>query len=174
VPGQRDWISEFVRRFVTEHDIETIWSIGNSMGGYGAILFCDRLPISQVIAFVPQVFLAKQFLALRIWAKHVRSIRDDVVRDLVPTMAVADCRFHIVSGDSFSDDIRQMGHLRRQLPAAPHVRIVIAPGQRHSVVRWLQDHGQLANLVAALWAGDRQGLEDCSKALPRPLDLSQA
>jgi len=174
VPGLRDRIAEIVRHCVAEHGIEEIWAIGNSMGGYGAILFSDRLRISQVVAFVPQILMTPEMLAQPNWANYVAPIREGVERDLVPIMATADCRFHIVTGDRFADDILQMGHLRNTLPDAPQVRIVIAPGQSHYVARWLKNQGQLASLVSALWAGDRRGLEDCSKALPQPLDLTLA
>ena len=173
-PGQRERIQRIVGRFVAERGIDTIWSIGNSMGGYGAILFSDRLRISKVVAFVPQLLMTPEVLAQPNWADYVAPIRDEVERDLVPIIAAADCRFHIVTGDRFDDDILHMGHLRKTLPDAPQVRIVIVPGQSHYVARWLKEQGQLAKLVAALWAGDRQGLEDCSKALPRPLDLTRA
>ena len=173
-PGLRDRIADLVRRFVARHGIEEIWSIGNSLGGYGAILFCDRLPISKVVAFVPQLLMSKEALAQPNWANYVAPIRDGVERDLIPIMAAADCRFHIVTGDRFADDLLHMGHLRKTLPDAPKVRIVTAPGQSHYVAKWLKDHGQLAKLVTALWAGDRQGLEDCSRALPQPLDLTLA
>lgn len=174
VPGLRDRIAEIVRHCVAEHGIEEIWAIGNSMGGYGAILFSDRLRISQVVAFVPQLLMTKELLAKPNWAAYVAPIRERVERDLIPIIAAADCRFHIVTGDRFADDILQMGHLRKTLSDAPQVRIVIAPGQSHYVARWLKDQGQLAKLVTALWAGDRQGLEDCSRALPQPLDLTLA
>jgi pimeloyl-ACP methyl ester carboxylesterase len=173
-PGLRERIADEVRRFVARHGIEEIWSIGNSLGGYGAILFCDRLPISKVVAFVPQLFMSKEALAQPNWANYVAPIREGVERDLIPIMAAADCRFHIVTGDRFADDLLHMEHLRKMLPDAPKVRIVTAPGQSHYVAKWLKDHGQLAKLVTALWAGDRQGLEDCSKALPQPLDLTLA
>lgn len=173
-PGQRDRIAGVVRRFVAEHGIDTIWSIGNSMGGYGAILFSDRLRISKVIAFVPQLLMTPEVLAQPNWADYVAPIGDEVERDLIPIMAAADCRYHIVTGDCFADDILHMGHLRKALPDDPKIRIVSAPGQSHYIARWLKEQGQLARLVAALWAGDRQTLEDCSKALPHPLDLSRA
>jgi hypothetical protein len=173
-PGQRDRIAKLVRRFAASHGIEEIWSIGNSLGGHGAILFCDLLPISKAVAFVPQLLMTPEVLARPNWANFVAPIRDGVERDLIPIMAAADCRFHIVTGDRFADDLLHMGHLRRTLPDAPKVRIVTAPGQSHYVAKWLKEQGQLAKLVTALWAGDRQGLEDCSKALPQPLDLTLA
>ncbi len=173
-PGQRDRIAGIVSRFVASHGISETWAIGNSMGGYGAILFSDRLGISQVVAFVPQLLMTSEVLSLPNWADYLAPIRDGVEPDLVPIIAAADCRFHIVTGDRFDDDILHMGHLRKTLPDTPKVRIVVAPGQSHYIARWLKDQGQLARLVAALWTENRQELENCSRALPQQLDLTQA
>ena len=173
-PGQRDRIARIVSRFVAAHGISETWAIGNSMGGYGAILFSHQLRISKVVAFVPQLLMTPEVLSLPNWADFVAPIRDGVEPDLVPIIAAADCRFHIVTGDRFDDDILHMGHLRKTLADASKVRIVVTPGQGHLVARWLKDQGQLAKLVAALWTGNRQALEDCSRALPQPLDLTLA
>lgn len=173
-PGQRDRIAGIVSRFVAENGISETWAVGNSMGGYGAILFSDRLGISKVVAFVPQLLMTPEVLALPNWADFVAPIRDGVEPDLVPIIAAADCRFHIVTGDRFNDDILHMGHLRKTFADASKVRIVVAPGQSHYIARWLKNQGQLARLVAALWADNRQDLEDCSRALPQPLDLTLA
>ena len=173
-PGLRDRIANVVRRFVAIHQIEEIWSIGNSMGGYGAILFCDRLPLSNVVAFVPQILMQAEIIECLSWADHLPQITDAVERDLTPIMAAADARYHLVYGDMDEDDLIQLGHLRTLLPDAAHVRIVIVPGQKHNIARWLKDQGQFSLLVSALWSEDRQKLEDCSKALETPLNLMLA
>ena len=174
VPGQRDRIAGIVRDFVAEHGVSETWAIGNSMGGFGAILFSHQLRISKVVAFVPQLLMTPEVLALPNWADYRAPIRDEVERDLVPIIAAADCQYHIVTGDRFADDLLHMAHLRKTLPGTPKVKIVVAPGQSHYLARWLKNNGQLTRLVAALWAGDRQELENCSRALPQPLDLSLA
>jgi pimeloyl-ACP methyl ester carboxylesterase len=173
-PGMRDRVAEVVRGFVLRQNIDEIWSIGNSMGGYGAILFRDRLPLSNVVAFVPQILMSERVIEGSVWSANRPDITDAVERDLTPIMAASDTRYHLVYGDRDQDDPIHLDHLRQHLPDAAHVRIVIAPGQQHYVAKWLKDQGQLSRLVAALWAGDRQKLEDCSKALETPLNLSLA
>lgn len=174
MPGQRDRIARIVRRFMGKHAIETVWSIGNSMGGHGAILFSGLLPISSVVAFVPQILMAKSVTDREVWNAHRPRIRHEVEPDLTPIMAAADCMFNIVTGDKHFDDPIHLAHIRKQLPTARNVKIVVVPGQKHSVYKWLDAHGNLADVIAALWAGDRLALENCSRALPQPLDLSLA
>jgi len=173
-PDQRERIAKVIRRFAAAKGFNTLWSMGGSMGGYGAILFAGLLPISQVVAFVPQVLMTEEVICRPVWAINRPNITDAVVRDLVPVIAGTKARINILYGDRDEDDLIHFGHLRRTLPASELVRIVIAPGQTHKVAPWLKAQGQLGRVVAALWAGDRRELEDCSKALERPLDLALA
>ena len=174
MPGQRDRIARTVRRFIDKHAIETVQSIGTSMGGHGAILFSSLLPISTAVAFVPQILMTPAVTDRPVWNSHRPRIKDAVQPDLTPIMAAANCRFNIVTGDQHYDDPIHLAHIRKQLPHAQNVKIVIVPGQKHNVYKWLDAQGQLTAITAALWAGDRQALEDCSRALPQPLDLSLA
>ncbi len=173
-PKQRDRIAEVINRFAAGLGCETIRSMGGSMGGYGAILFGDRVPFSQTIAFVPQLLMTEAVIRRPNWAWNRPNITDAVTRDLVPILGRATGVVTILYGDVDKDDLIHFGHLRRTLPLAPQVRIVIAPGQDHKVAPWLKAQGQLGRVVAALWTQDRNALENCSKALPRPLDLSLA
>ena len=171
-PDKRARVEAVVRRFMAEHGIQTVWSMGNSMGGYSAILFTDRLPVSKVVAFVPQILMTNAVIDQPHWSVHRPNIRDTVERDLTPIMAKANCTFHVVTGDAYAGDRTHFVHLREKLADAKNVKFVIVPGQGHQVADWLKKQGQLAPLVAALWAGDRQGVQACSLALERPLDLS--
>ncbi len=173
-PGLRDKLAALVRKVIAAQGIETVWSIGNSMGGFGAILFRDRLPISKVVAFVPQILLRDEVIDRPTWAANRHRIMPEVERDLTAIMAAKGTEFNLVYGDSDEDDRIQLGHLRQRLPDASHVRIVIVPGQKHDVARWLKAQGQLAGLTSALWTGDRTALEGISRRLETPLDLTLA
>ena len=173
-PGQQDRIVEQIRQFAAAQGISSIRAAGNSMGGYGAILFSDRLPISKVIAFVPQILMTEEVICHSHWSKNRGNITDEVVRDLTPILARTTSHVHIIYGEEDVDDPLHLAHLRREVPDATQVRIVIVPGQDHNVAAWLKAQGQLAGLVAALWVNDRQALETCSRALEKPLDLTLA
>lgn len=174
IPGQRDRIVAIVRRFMARHGIETVWSVGTSMGGHGAILFSGLLPISSVVAFVPQVLMTKAVTDRLVWNPHRPRIRSELVQDLTPIMAAADCRYSIVTGEKHYDDPLHLAYLRQQLPDAQNVKIVVAPGQKHTISQWLEAQGALKDVTAALWTGDRTALETCSRRLATPLDLTLA
>lgn len=173
-PGQRDRIEHIIREFAARQGIRTIWSIGTSMGGYGAILFSNSVPFSRVVAFVPQLLMAEAVINAPNWAKNRPNITDKVERDLVPILASTPCRVHLVYGDQDVDDLIHFDHLRQTLPEAPNVKLVLAPGKGHRIAPWLKAQGQLASFVTALWTGDRQALEDCRMELDSPLDLTLA
>jgi pimeloyl-ACP methyl ester carboxylesterase len=173
-PGIRQRIADLVRAVAREHGIETIWSIGNSMGAYGAILFSESLPISRVVAFVPQLLLDDWVISQDMWALYRPNIQDGVVRDLIPIMAAPDREFRLVVGDSDPDDTIHLAHLRQALPDAAHIGIVVVRGQQHQVARWLKAKGQLLPLIKALWDDDPALLGDCARQLGPELDLTLA
>lgn len=174
IPGQRDRIVDIVRRFMAKHGIETVWSVGTSMGGYGAILFSGLLPMSSVVAFVPQVLVTKEVTDRMVWNQHRPRLRSELVQDLTPIMAAADCRYATVTGDKHYDDPIHLAYLRKQLPDAQNVKIVVVPGQKHTVSQWLDTQGKLKDVTAALWTGDRTALEAISHGLKTQLDLTLA
>jgi pimeloyl-ACP methyl ester carboxylesterase len=173
-PGQRERITGLIRQFAARHGVETIWAVGSSMGGYGAILFSNRVPFSQVIAFVPQLLITDAVTSGANWARNRPNITVEVERDLVPILASTSCRVHLVYGDQDADDLIHLNHLRQTLPDSPNVKLVLAPGKDHGIAPWLNAQGQLAQFATALWTGDRQALEECSMKLDTPLDLSLA
>lgn len=173
-PGQRERIAGVIRDFAARHGFGSIYAMGGSMGGYGAILFSGLLPFEKVIAFVPQLLMTEAVISQPVWYRHRDSVTNHVVRDLVPVLARATGQVTIIYGDRDPDDRIQLDHLRRTLPNGSKVRVVIAPGQAHKVAPWLKAQGLLERFVAAVWSGERQPLEDCSKALETPLDLTWA
>ena len=168
--GMRGKIADIVREFAAKRGIRTIRSIG----GDGAILFCDKVPISRVVAFVPQILTTAAVIDLPHWASNRNAVQPTVERDLTPIMATKDTKFHIVYGDIDMNDSIHLGHLRRMLPSVGHFRIVLAPGQKYNVAKWLKSEGQPVRLVDAFWSGNQRELHHRSRLLTRPLDLSLA
>lgn len=173
-PGQRDLITRIIRNFAATRGIETIWAIGNSMGGYGAILFSNALSFARVVAFAPQLNLSETVICRPNWDRYRPSLNEQTERDLVPILAEAPGRTNIVYGDQDEDDLLHYGHLRETLSDAPDVRIVIVRGKDHRVASWLNERGQLADVVNALWRDDFQALDDCSRKLETPLEYMPA
>lgn len=62
-------LKEFLSDLINRKQYENVVFIGNSMGGYGAILFGVLLNVNSVIAFSPQTFIGR---AMRFWNKDHR------------------------------------------------------------------------------------------------------
>ncbi|MDP5030748.1 MAG: hypothetical protein NWQ54_15560 [Paraglaciecola sp.] len=53
-----DGTVRFIQLKINELKAEKIFFVGNSMGGFAAILFCNLLQTGQAIAFAPQTFIS--------------------------------------------------------------------------------------------------------------------
>jgi len=155
-PGLRARVTALVQGFIAGHGIAQVSAIGNSMGGYGAILFCDHLPISRVAAFVPQILLTPEVIDAPNWVVERAAITDQVERDLVPIMRNSPARFTLVYGDQDHDDRRHLAHL----PRADNIDVLVLPGRDHGVARWLKQQGRLDHLAGAMINGDPAGVAD--------------
>ncbi|QAA81357.1 hypothetical protein EI546_06280 [Aequorivita sp. H23M31] len=72
-----DEITEYLGKMITEKGYEKVCFIGNSMGGYAALLFGSILKVSCVIAFAPQTFINKGnrlFYLDRRWRKQIARV----------------------------------------------------------------------------------------------------
>lgn len=148
-PGLQDRIVRVVQDFCAAQGITDLCTIGNSMGGYGAILFASLLPVRHVAAFVPQILLTPELLAMQQWDEARACIQHGVVRDLVPGMLTSTARFTLVYGDQDIDDNIHAAHL----PKAANIDPLIVKGCDHKVSRWLKDRGVLAALGSAMLDG---------------------
>lgn len=52
-------IIEYLKQIITQNEYEKVCFLGNSMGGYGAILFGNILEVDRVLSFAPQSFINK-------------------------------------------------------------------------------------------------------------------
>jgi len=72
-----DKLVNYLQETIAKHDYKRICFMGNSMGGYAAILFGTLLNIDKVIAFAPQTFIGKWdrlFNNDRRWRKQMSRI----------------------------------------------------------------------------------------------------
>tara|TARA_R110002049_G_scaffold287700_2_gene469868 strand:- start:7 stop:684 length:678 start_codon:yes stop_codon:yes gene_type:complete len=59
----------YLDKLITTKEYKKVVFLGNSMGGYAAILFGNMLPVDHIIAFSPQTFISK---LKRYWYKDKR------------------------------------------------------------------------------------------------------
>ncbi|GAA4840654.1 hypothetical protein [Algivirga pacifica] len=72
-----DKVITYLQDIISTHSYERVCFIGNSMGGYAALLFGSILNVDQVIAFAPQTFIDKWHRFLyrdRRWKKELAEV----------------------------------------------------------------------------------------------------
>ena len=163
-PGLRARIVREVEAIVRRETIHDLRAIGNSMGGYGAILFAADLPISHAAAFVPQIVMTPEVLAMPQWNGVRRAIGDTVERHLGPIMLSAPTRFAVVFGDQDIDDRIHVSHL----PQAANINVLTLQGRDHKVARWLKEQGALHDLASAMLDGNTARIDHFRTRLNPP------
>lgn len=145
-------LGEWLEREIERSGSEEVRFVGNSMGGFAAILFSAMLGRGRAIAFSPQTCIEPDRRAIwgdSRWAEQVEgvlAVADPKVLDLknylnsVSTSRL-DVDVHVSSAEpldlehaSYISDIRG-------------VAVSIHPQGGHAVVRHLRDSGQLAEIL---------------------------
>lgn len=128
--------------------------IGNSMGGYAAILFASLLRQGTAIAFAPQTFLSplkrlthRDFRwRRRVWATYRRCLWKPGIFDLEPLVASApETDVHIFVSRDCRLDIAHAACLER----FANVTVTYFTSGGHGLVRHLRDSGELSDVLRA-------------------------
>jgi hypothetical protein len=150
-PGVIETTCRETRRLMQEIGCDTIATLGNSMGGYGAVLFGKYLPVSTCVAFAPQYSMNRLVVFERRWRKHRKHMRRAPMRGLNQAI-VSQTRYFIVYGD----DPQDLKHQRRFRPADNLVMAIIPEGGHNPAAR-LKELGTLNALLDAGLAGNTKG-----------------
>lgn len=152
-PGLQDRVIAAIGDYVAAHGIDRVVTIGNSMGGFGALLFAERLNAHVAIAFVPQFTMDPNVLAEPRWAKYRANMDaaglerlDNVLTGKVPAFAVFG-----------ADEGEDMAHLMA-LAACPKVQLWKMTGAGHDVAAALKEETLLNKAVSAMVDLDLTGL----------------
>jgi len=145
--------AQFLAREIEKTAPEKIVFVGNSMGGFAAILFCALLGRGEAIAFAPQSFISpwlrlrhgdarwrrpiartwvRSFLKPRVW-----NLRHILKRMGIPTRI----SIYVSSADRL--DRIHAAHLED----LPGVRVREFDDGGHGVVRLLRDRGELPEIM---------------------------
>ncbi len=68
-----DGLSEYLVNFITEGNYKKVCFLGNSMGGYAALLLGNLIGVDRVIAFVPQTFIG---IKLKLLSRDFRWLKE--------------------------------------------------------------------------------------------------
>ncbi len=147
-----DKLYEFLEDIIEEYKYERIVCLGNSMGGYAAILFGVRLKATTILSFSPQSFIGKAhriYYKDKRWSKYLRKIYRSKLFSKYYDLKLClkqhsdfDGLIHIYYGsDNKLDEI----HAKR-LKAFSFVKLNSVEGD-HNIVRSIRDSGQLIKLI---------------------------
>lgn len=141
-PGIADSIVRLVKQYRDFHAITEIVALGNSMGGFSALVLADLMPIDTVISFSPQFSACQDMVPEEIrWSYY----RDQIDRWLfadIGEMQNDRTEYYLFHADAENEAIHWM---RFPHPAGHHHFVVL--GQNHGLVRTLSKRGLLAKVV---------------------------
>ena len=133
---------------------EEVVFVGNSMGGFAAILFAHLLGTGRVVAFAPQTFVSLKLRLYhgdfrwmgRITQMHLRTIFKARTFDLKE--ALQHSARSLPTAIYYSDDDRMDSVHARHLHDLDGVELFRIDGGGHGVVRVLRDNGDLPAILS--------------------------
>ncbi len=147
----------YLQRLIDRYAPSRTILVGNSMGGFAAILFASLLGNARAVAFAPQTFIDPWNRSVqglwkspRVWKSSPQVYRAyfasrfrGTYYDLSKLNDVGDWKADVYVSQSDWVDMKHAEHLRRH----PRVRIHVWPSGGHELVRHLRDRGELAGIL---------------------------
>lgn len=153
--GLVDRILSLVKDYCARHGLLRIQTLGNSMGGYGALLFCRFLPVDLACAISPQISMHPDRIAERRWSQHRADFGPDLALSAVEGFGTLPTRAVVLYGQSEARDRAQM----RLIPALPNLTQRGLRGCGHDVARRLKEAGLYGQVFPAILTNDIAGLD---------------
>lgn len=149
-----DSTAKYLQKEIKAIDPKFLCFVGNSMGGYAAMLFSTLLGYGNAIAFAPQTFIAP---ALRLkhhdhrWARQILSTYffsrlNGKYWDLFPLLnqQKKEQIFSIYVSGVYRLDRIHAEHLE----TIPGVNVIKINSDSHSIVKILRDNGELPGILS--------------------------
>jgi hypothetical protein len=147
--GSFDQIVEILNTDFRRRRIRRVLTLGNSMGGFGAIIFAGRLKgCRAAIAFAPQSSVDPTIVP---WERRYRKHTDSVAEwaGLDAKKLFADhVNYAVFFGGDAPNDMRHAKRLAAR--PRPNVSVYLLAGTGHGVARHLKMQGVLQELVQRL------------------------
>ncbi len=160
VAEDMEGLAGFLRAQIMEQGCRRVVLLGNSMGGYAAILLGCMMPADYVLAFSPQTFIgrARRLLAGdRRWKRQLARVyatrrANRAHFDLRAVLRSNPHRgeYHLYYAEGHRADRRHALHLR----GLPGVVLHPTPTRGHGMVRELRDAGELGAILRRALVAD--------------------
>jgi len=146
-------IGDYLRDKIQESGASEIIFIGNSMGGFAALLFCSMLQMGKAIAFSPQTFISREkrhrygddrWLEQieRLHKGHTSTDIDDLQPWIGSRFPHMPARVYVSTSDELD-----MHHVN-ELAAFPNIEVHHFPDGGHGLVTKLRDDGILTEILS--------------------------
>lgn len=150
-----EWLKNEIRKL----NPERVFFVGNSMGGYAAILFATLVGQGEVIAFAPQTFISPSLRFKsgdrrwfrKIFRTYVRGFFKHKIWDLAALLLEKrqSQKISIYVSRTHRLDHVHASHLK----GIPGVQIYEFDGGGHGLVKMLRDEGKLPAIMAGTYSG---------------------
>jgi hypothetical protein len=152
-PGLIETAVQAIEQVRSTRQFGRVVAIGNSMGGYGAILFSAYVSMDVAIGFAPQFSVHPRIVPRETrWRSYTSRIscfrHDDLSRAFVERT-----RYFIFHGDG-----REERRQHRLFPAGPNICHLILPRADHDAAKLLKKRGLLKPAVDACIANEPERL----------------
>jgi len=147
-------LQRFLENEISFNNYKKVVFLGNSMGGYAAILFGTLLNVSRILAFSPQTFIDKRNRFLhrdKRWKQEINTIyniKNNKRENLDLKLLLEKNKDKLVSTTIYYSKHHKldMKHCER-LKGVSHFDLKPYDSESHNIVRQLRDEGQLIRII---------------------------
>jgi len=145
---------KILRSIVEAINPRTVVAIGNSMGGFGAIVLSSLLRIDTVIGFVPQYSIDPAIVPEEKRWTGYRSRIAEIVYKEAATHFVPQTEYYLFHGSDKVD-----AHQSRRFPRAQNIHGYVIANAQHNLAAMLKSNGHLRDVIDFCIARDTAGLD---------------
>lgn len=145
-------IGEYLKIKIKESNASEVYFVGNSMGGYAALLFCSMLQIGKAIVFSPQTFISsekRQMYGDNRWPDQIKILHEArTAADILELKPWIHNRYPQMPAKVYvsTSDTLDMQHVS-ELADFPNIEIHRFPFGGHGLVIELRNNGLLENIL---------------------------
>lgn len=146
-PGLSEQIVETISNLVKSHSISDLRTVGNSMGGYGAVLFAGRLGVKRALAISPQVSMHPAAISEPRWMHFRPDFGDDLSEGLHVCLPPPPTDVVFLFGKKDKGDQRQAALLPAASAAPSNLHIFSVKGCGHDAVKQFKQAKLLRDII---------------------------
>ena len=148
-PGLWQKVVKLVRYLRRSERIEEVVTLGNSMGGYGALLLPRDIRVKRAIAFSPQVTMDRDLLADHRWPDVTAAYGALPERIVSDTFGGTRTQYYLMASANCVEDAAHLA----LVPEMPRVHRWALPGARHNLAGGLKEAGLLGDVIDTIIRG---------------------